>query len=1086
MNKKITFPDTVPFGYATHKILLDKSGNPVDYEFLQVNKAFEKITGLKKENIIGRKVLDVLPGIVDADLDWISTYGAIALNGGEKEFDQYDKQLKKWFRIHVSSSEKMYFTTVFTDITDLKTSNEELERFFILALDLLCIADIDGNFLKVNKSWSDLLGYTTEELTQSKFMDFVHPEDVQPTLDAIHALSKKETVLNYVNRYRCKDGTYRFLEWRSRAEGDLIYAAARDITKRNEMLNKLQESEKRFREIFESLPLISVQGYDANRRVIFWNKASEHLYGYTKEEAAGRRLEDLIIPESLKDFVIKDIQNWIEHDIPIPSSELMLRKKDESMVHIFSSHVLLENYNDEKELFCIDLDLTEQIERQNELKRIKNQYQALTNNIPAIIYRREIHKNRPMIFINRYAKSITGYTSEELLHSSSTITYNHLIHRDDRIKVAQSIEKAIKENQSWEIEYRIIHKDGTEKWVYEKGQEILDNSTGISFLEGFIIEINETKLAQLERDELLERLNLISTQLPGFIYQYLLKPDGTSFFPYVSDGVTKTFNLCPSDLRNSSDYVFNMIHPDDIEHVKKSIVNSAANLIVWQKSFRINLQNGKTVWIEGNAKPQKLDDGSIIWHGFIHDITERKKKEEQIEYQKNILDALYKLSTLGIALNDYETGRFIDANPQLLKITGYSKKELFSLNYWDLTPKEYEKKESAALHQMDIKGYYDKFEKEYIRKDGSKLPISLRGVVITDLSGKKLIWSLIEDIRKEKKAENELAKLSSAIEQSPASVVITDTKGHIEYVNPKFTQVTGYSIAEAFGKNPNILKSGKLPKQTYKELWKNLITGKTWRGELLNKKKNGELYWEMASISPIIDLDGNTTHYLAVKEDITELKNAEQAILKSLKEKNVLLSEVHHRVKNNMATINSLLGLQIEFSDLDERTRTIIRELQTRVKSMAIVHELVYTNDNVSQIKLRDLIENISDNIESIFKVDSKDIKSTIDSDETSIDLNISVPFSLLMNELLTNIWKHAFSEQTEGLISVKIKSKGKILHVSVSDNGKGVSDLDKINDPNSYGYTIIHGLVSQLNGQISFSNISTGGLNVKLQFPLD
>jgi len=119
------------------------------------------------------------------------------------------------------------------------------------------------------------------------------------------------------------------------------------------------------------------------------------------------------------------------------------------------------------------------------------------------------------------------------------------------------------------------------------------------------------------------------------------------------------------------------------------------------------------------------------------------------------------------------------------------------------------------------------------------------------------------------------AKLSRAVEQSPVSIVITDLNGNIEYVNPKFTEVTGYTSAEAIGQNPRILKSGKMPPEIYQQLWAALTSGKEWRGELLNRKKNGELYWEWASISPIINESGQITNFLAVKEDIAERKHVE-------------------------------------------------------------------------------------------------------------------------------------------------------------------------------------------------------------------
>ena len=121
----------------------------------------------------------------------------------------------------------------------------------------------------------------------------------------------------------------------------------------------------------------------------------------------------------------------------------------------------------------------------------------------------------------------------------------------------------------------------------------------------------------------------------------------------------------------------------------------------------------------------------------------------------------------------------------------------------------------------------------------------------------------------------QLRKLSRAVEQSPASVVITDPTGAIEYVNPKFTQATGYSPEEVLGQNPRVLKSGEMPREEYRRLWETITAGNVWQGEFHNRRKDGTLFWEAASISPVLDEHGVVTHFVAVKEDITERKKAE-------------------------------------------------------------------------------------------------------------------------------------------------------------------------------------------------------------------
>lgn len=229
------------FGYASHRIILDEDENPIDYVFLEVNEAFEKLTGLKKEVVLGRNVREILSPDSMKDFDWVKIYGEVALEGKEIKFEQYSSPLKRWYRVEAFSREKYYFTTIFFDITEEKNTIDELNGFFDVNLDLLCIASIDGNFLKLNKEWERVLGYKVNELQGVNFFDFIHPEDIEKTKKAMEKLENNHKVLNFVNRYRTKDGNYRHIEWRSYPQIDKIYAAARDITERIEVENSLRE-----------------------------------------------------------------------------------------------------------------------------------------------------------------------------------------------------------------------------------------------------------------------------------------------------------------------------------------------------------------------------------------------------------------------------------------------------------------------------------------------------------------------------------------------------------------------------------------------------------------------------------------------------------------------------------------------------------------------------------------------------------------------------------------------------------------------------------------------------------------------------
>jgi PAS domain S-box-containing protein len=256
----------------------------------------------------------------------------------------------------------------------------------------------------------------------------------------------------------------------------------------------------------------------------------------------------------------------------------------------------------------------------------------------------------------------------------------------------------------------------------------------------------------------------------------------------------------------------------------------------------------------------------------------------------------------GVGITDLDEN-LVFVNDAFARMLKYDLEELQGRNVMDLIPEEYQDKlRSETDHRFE--GVSSAYDIEMIRKDKKRIMVRVSAVPRRDENDNVTgTIAVVIDITTQHLSEQELRKLSRAVEQSPTSVVITDAEANIEYVNPRFSVLTGYSLDESLGQNPRVLKSGLTPEETYTELWRTLKEGKAWRGLFVNKKKSGELYWEDAWISPIFSSDGHITHYVAVKEDITQRITAEQIAAQSHRDLELYASFLQHDIRNDLQII---------------------------------------------------------------------------------------------------------------------------------------------------------------------------------------
>jgi PAS domain S-box-containing protein len=295
------------------------------------------------------------------------------------------------------------------------------------------------------------------------------------------------------------------------------------------------------------------------------------------------------------------------------------------------------------------------------------------------------------------------------------------------------------------------------------------------------------------------------------------------------------------------------------------------------------------------------------------EINERVRAEDALRKSEERFRILSEQARDAIYLHD-NAGNMLDTNIETCQALGYTREELLNLTVTDIDA-SYDLRTSQDIWNSLESGTSIIIETVHRRKDGTTFPVEVN-ITKFPLDDQPVFLASARDITMRKQSDTQLRKLWRAIEQSHNTVVITDTQGRIEYSNPKFTQLTGYLPEEVLGKKSNVLNSGQHPPEFYRELWQVIKSGEVWQGEFHNKKKNGELYWEFAAISPVRDPDGHITHYVKVAEDITNRKKTEQALLQAsrLETAATLAGGIAHKVNNLMTAVlgyAELLKLQL-------------------------------------------------------------------------------------------------------------------------------------------------------------------------------
>ena len=514
---------------------------------------------------------------------------------------------------------------------------------------------------------------------------------------------------------------------------------------------------------------------------------------------------------------------------------------------------------------------------------------------------------------------------------------------------------------------------------------------------------------------------------------------------YANETLAKMLEYSLEEIHNSS--VFDLYF-DKRERAVEIDILTQKNKTTTKQIITLKTKSGKEIIAKDTVRLVRDNKGNAkFFDGILEDITQKQKSEDELKDSQARYKILTDLTMEGIILHDH--GTIVDINPSACKITGYSLEFMKGKNVLNFIHPD--------SHELAIKNmgsmYSGTYELKIIHADQNIFiaEVEAKNVII---DGKEMRVVAIRNISERKRIEEEILSLSTAVKQSPASIVITDTAGTIEYVNPKFTEVTGYTFEEAVGQNPRILKTEHTISEDYKEMWETITSGETWRGEFLNRKKDGTHYWELASISPIIDDKGYIIKYLAVKEDITERKETEVALVSSEKKlskanatKNMFFSIIAHDLKGPVGNITQVLNLFKEnFNDIsnDERLDYISILSSLSSKTNRLLEDLLLwariqmntVDITFDQINLNTLILSSIELVKE--RAEEKNIEILTEIEDIKIETNESSLKTVIRN-LLSNAIKFSYNN---GVVKIKTEvfSEKNKLVISFEDKGVGIS----------------------------------------------
>lgn len=1044
----------------------------------------------------------------------------------------------------------------------LRESEEKLRLLIDNVTDLIVKVDADGRFVFVSKSYCELFGQSEEELLGKHFMPLVHEEDHRVTERAMLDLKQPPYTCYIEQRAMTKYG-WRWIAWTDKAifnergEIEAIIGAGRDITDRKIYEEVLTESEERYKSLFENNHTVILLIDLKNEAIIDANPAACTFYGYTRQQMQSMNMADLSIKSSKespaerqKSYQRRQKQRIIKHK----------RANGEIRdVEVLTGPITISG---KQLLYSIINDITERRKVEEALEKSYDFYLTLFEKFPGMIWRSDMQGE--INYVNHSLLQFTGRGfTDELGRKWLTI-----VHPDDRESVEKVQYEYIAERKPFQMEYRLRHHTGQYRWIIDIGKPYENIEGDYAGYVGMCFDITDRK----ESEARIHRVNRLYSMLSMVNQAILETNDSLALFNTickvaVEEGGLKLawigmYDSAVNRLQIVSRYGQGENYPDLLDlslHGEERRYPPALISLISGKYYIVNsikneasLADQDEAVFNGNLRAEAVfplrsenavagvfclcvdkedffgDEEIHLLEDIAKDISFALQKMKDDETRKNAELSLQvseeRFRTLVQSMDDIvfvldNEQRYVGVYGRWLEILGLSENLFIGKTIREMLGTELSAEHEIANNRA-LSGEHVIYSWIAHTPGGNRYmqtslsPLRNSSGEITGIVG---VGRDVTELREAQKVQQVVQ--SVALDSAANAVVITDPDGIIQYVNSAFTTLTGYGKAEVIGEKPKILKSGKHDELYYRNIWETIQNGNVWSGEIINRKKDGRLYTEEMTITPVRNQLGTITHFIAIKQDITNQKQIQQHLFQTQKMESIgtLASGIAHDFNNILGIILGYTSL-IEKNNNDNDNESLSRNIQVinqTVNRGAKLVQQILTFARKTELTL-DVVD-VNSVISELAKMLEETFPKTI---TMHLELAPHVPVLLIdqgqLHQVLLNLCVNArdaiqTTKTDTGTITIKsavvpgtqLQSQyddagsDNYLNISVSDTGTGMDEktIERIFEPfyttkemgkgTGLGLSVVYGIVKSYQGYIDVKSSRGSGTEFSIYLPV-